>query len=62
MHVKVGDSVQRGQLLFEDKKTPGVRYTAIGDGKIAAVHRGERRALQSVVIELTTAERGGLLP
>jgi Na+-transporting NADH:ubiquinone oxidoreductase subunit A len=59
MHVKVGDGVQRGQLLFEDKKTPGVRYTAIGDGKIAAIHRGERRALQSVVIELSSAERGG---
>ncbi|MCZ6508048.1 MAG: Na(+)-translocating NADH-quinone reductase subunit A [Acidobacteria bacterium] len=59
MHVKVGDSVQRGQLLFEDKKTPGVRYTAIGDGKIVAINRGDRRALQSVVIELTAAERGG---
>jgi Na+-transporting NADH:ubiquinone oxidoreductase subunit A len=59
MHVKVGDSVQRGQLLFEDKKTPGVRYTAIGDGKVAAIHRGERRALQSVVLELTAAERAG---
>ena len=59
MHVKVGDSVTRGQLLFEDKKTPGARYTAIGDGKIVAVNRGERRALQSVVIELSSAERGG---
>jgi len=59
MHVKVGDAVTRGQLLFEDKKTPGVRYTAIGDGKLAAIHRGERRALQSVVIELASAERGG---
>ena len=59
MHVKVGDSVSRGQLLFEDKKTPGVRYTAIADGRIAAIHRGERRALQSVVIELSSAEQGG---
>jgi len=59
MHVKVGDSVQRGQLLFEDKKTPGVRYTAIGDGRIVSVNRGDRRALQSVVIELTSAERAG---
>ncbi len=59
MKVEVGNSVQRGQLLFEDKKTPGVLYTAIGDGKVVAVHRGERRALQSVVIELASAERGG---
>jgi Na+-transporting NADH:ubiquinone oxidoreductase subunit A len=59
MHVRVGDSVRRGQLLFEDKKTPGVRYTALGEGKVVAVHRGDRRALQSVVIELSSAERGG---
>ncbi len=59
MHVKVGDGVRRGQLLFEDKKTPGVRYTAIAGGKVAAVHRGARRALQSVVIELDDGERAG---
>ena len=57
MHVQVGDAVRRGQLLFEDKKTPGVRYTAPGAGVVAAVNRGERRALQSVVIELCEAER-----
>ncbi len=51
MHVAVGDGVRRGQLLFEDKKTPGVRFTAIAGGKVVAVHRGARRALQSVVIE-----------
>ncbi len=59
MHVGVGDAVRRGQLLFEDKKTPGVRYTAIGSGKVVAVHRGARRALQSVVIELDAGERSG---
>ncbi len=59
MHVREGDSVRRGQLLFEDKKTPGVLYTALGEGKVVAVHRGDRRALQSVVIELSSAERGG---
>ncbi len=59
MHVQVGDSVSRGQLLFEDKKTPGVLYTSPGEGKVAAVHRGERRALQSVVIELSSGELGG---
>lgn len=59
MHVSVGDSVRRGQLLFEDKKIPGVRFTAPGAGKVVAVHRGERRAFQSVVIELDAAERSG---
>ena len=59
MHVQVGDSVRRGQLLFEDKKTPGVRYTALGGGKVVAVNRGDRRALQSVVIDLDPDERSG---
>lgn len=58
MHVREGDSVRLGQLLFEDKKTPGVRYTAPGAGKVLAVNRGERRALQSVVLELSSADIG----
>lgn len=53
MAVNEGDEVKLGQLLFEDKKTPGVRYTAPGSGRVAAVNRGAKRALQSVVVELS---------
>ena len=59
MAVQEGDTVKRGQLLFEDKRTPGVRHTAPGAGTVAAVHRGERRKLLSVVIELNERERQG---
>lgn len=59
MHVAVGDDVCRGQVLFEDKKNPGVRFTAPGSGRVIAVHRGARRALQSVVIQLDTSELAG---
>ena len=59
MHVKVGDDVRRGQLLMEDKKATGVRYTAPAEGRVVAVNRGDRRALQSVVIELSRSEREG---
>jgi len=52
MHVRVGDDVKRGQLLFEDRKSEGVRFTSPGAGKVEAIHRGERRALISVVIRL----------
>ncbi len=52
MSVKVGDQVKLGQQLFTDKKTEGVKYTSPGSGKVVAVNRGERRVLQSVVIEL----------
>ena len=47
MEVAEGDQVALGQLLFTDKKTPGVKYTSPGAGRVAAINRGEKRALQS---------------
>lgn len=52
MSVEVGDRVKLGQELFSDRKNPGVSYTAPGAGVVSAIHRGERRVLQSVVIDL----------
>lgn len=52
MKVAEGDTVKLGQILFEDKKNPGVVFTAPGSGRVAAVNRGAKRVLQSVVIEL----------
>jgi Na+-transporting NADH:ubiquinone oxidoreductase subunit A len=52
MSVKEGDTVKLGQVLFEDKKNPGVLFTAPGAGTIKTIHRGAKRALQSVVIDL----------
>ena len=59
LHVAEGDDVERGQLLFEDRTTPGVRFTAPGAGRITAINRGHRRALRSLVIQLSGAERSG---
>ena len=59
MHVALDDAVKRGQLLFEDRKTPGVRFTSPGAGKVSAINRGAKRALQSVVIDLNENERAG---
>ncbi|MFC3606504.1 Na(+)-translocating NADH-quinone reductase subunit A [Stutzerimonas tarimensis] len=52
MNVQVGDRVKLGQVLFSDKKTEGVHFTSPGAGVVSAVHRGEKRVLQSVVIDL----------
>lgn len=52
MKVQVGDRVKLGQVLFSDKKNPGVDFTAPGAGIVSAIHRGEQRVLHSVVIEL----------
>ena len=59
MRVREGDSVSRGSVLFEDKKTPGVWFTAPLAGRVVAVHRGERRAFLSLVIEVNPDERAG---
>jgi Na+-transporting NADH:ubiquinone oxidoreductase subunit A len=52
MHVQEGDKVKKGQMLFEDKKNPGVKFTAPAAGNVIAVNRGAKRILQSVVIQL----------
>ena len=52
MAVAEGDRVKLGQLLFNDKKNEGVRYTAPASGTVAVINRGARRVLQSVVIEV----------
>ena len=57
MHVQVGDAVKQGQVLFEDKKNSGVKFTAPVSGKIAAVNRGAKRVLQSVVIDVAGDEK-----
>ncbi len=56
MAVQVGDTVKLGQVLFEDKKTPGVQYTSPGCGKVVAVNRGAKRKFESMVIELAGEE------
>jgi Na+-transporting NADH:ubiquinone oxidoreductase subunit A len=52
MQVSEGDQVKLGQVLFADKKNPGVVFTSPGAGVVKAINRGDRRVLQSVVIEL----------
>ncbi|MGB0893439.1 MAG: Na(+)-translocating NADH-quinone reductase subunit A [Parashewanella sp.] len=52
MKIKVGDKVKKGQVIFEDKKNPGVKYTAFASGTVAEVNRGAKRVLQSVVINV----------
>lgn len=52
MAVREGERVRLGQLLFTDKQTEGVRFTSPASGVIAAINRGARRVLQSVVIDI----------
>lgn len=52
MMVKIGDKVKAGQLLYTDKKTEGVKYTAPASGEVTAINRGEKRVFESLVIKV----------
>ena len=52
MHIKEGDRVKLGQKLFSDKRNEGVHFTAPASGTVVNVHRGAKRVLLSVVIEI----------
>lgn len=42
---------------FEDKKNPGVLFTAPAAGQVIAINRGEKRVLESVVIAVDGDEQ-----
>lgn len=52
MMVQVDEHVKLGQLLFTDKKMPGVKFTSPGSGKVVEINRGAKRKFLSIVIEL----------
>lgn len=56
MKIQVGDKVKKGQVIFEDKKNLGVKYTALASGTISEINRGAQRILQSVVIDIEGEE------
>lgn len=56
LHVKVGDSVKLGQVLFEDKKNPGVKHTAPAGGTVSEIKRGAKRAFMHLLIECDEKE------
>ena len=52
MVVSEGDQVQKGQVVFTDKKMEGVKYTSPASGRVSAINRGARRVFQSLVVEV----------
>jgi Na+-transporting NADH:ubiquinone oxidoreductase subunit A len=57
MEVREGDHVRRGQLLFTDKKVPGIRFTSPAAGKVLEINRGDKRVFQSLVIQVEGDEQ-----
>ncbi|HBC57846.1 MAG TPA: NADH:ubiquinone reductase (Na(+)-transporting) subunit A, partial [Gammaproteobacteria bacterium] len=56
MLVQEGEQVKIGQPLFNCKKTAGVLYTSPAGGRVAAINRGDKRALLSVTIDVEEDE------
>jgi Na+-transporting NADH:ubiquinone oxidoreductase subunit A len=56
LRVQDGDAVVRGQPLWQDRTHPAITVTAPAGGRVVAIHRGERRALQSIVIALDASD------
>ena len=56
MHVKVGDTVKRGQLFSKIETRAFILPP--GAGEIVAIHRGDKRAFQSLVIALNESRHG----
>lgn len=50
--VELGDVVRAGQTLFVDRNQPEVRFVAPAEGRVVAIHRGQKRALLSIVLEV----------
>jgi len=52
MAVRVGDRVKAGQVLFTDKRNPGVNFTSPGCGIVTAINRGDQRRLKSIIVDI----------
>lgn len=58
--VSDNDPVKRGSPILFHKDLPDVMVTSPVTGKVLAINRGERRVLQSVVIEIEDADDQGI--
>ena len=56
LKVRVGDPVNVGTPLFEDKRNPDVIFLSPGGGKITEINFGARRAIEEIVIALDPEE------
>lgn len=52
MLVQEGDAVRVGTPLFADRRDESVLFVSPAAGKVAAIHRGLRRVVQSIVVDV----------
>ena len=52
MLVEVGDKVKIGTPVFIDKQRPEIMFVSPANGEVIEINRGERRAVQEVVVRI----------
>ncbi|MBW2540250.1 MAG: 4Fe-4S dicluster domain-containing protein [Deltaproteobacteria bacterium] len=57
LQVEIGDHVNVGSLLFEDKRNSDLKFLAPGGGEVVQINFGPRRIIQEIVIRLDTDEK-----
>jgi len=57
LHVREGEPVRRGSLLYTDKRSPEIRFLSPGGGQVAEIQFGPRRVIQKIVIDLDASEK-----
>jgi len=57
LKVNIGDSVQVGSALIEDKRNSEIQFLSSGSGKISAINFGARRVIKEIVIQLDQEEK-----
>jgi Na+-transporting NADH:ubiquinone oxidoreductase subunit A len=62
MLAAAGDQVKVGSPLFCDRRNPEVIFTSPAAGTVAAVNRGARRAVQSVVVDVANFDEQAEFP
>ncbi|MBL0713965.1 MAG: 4Fe-4S dicluster domain-containing protein [Desulfosarcina sp.] len=56
LRVRIGDVVQVGSVLYEDKTDPRIRFVSPGGGVVADIVFGPRRVIREIVIKLDDEE------
>ena len=62
LHVKEGDAVQQGSVLFYDKKNEKFKVRSPASGIVRSTVFGPRRVLEKIVIDLTPPEQSESFP
>ncbi len=57
LHVKVGDHVNIGSLLFTDKRRTDIRFLSPGGGTVHRIDFGPRRVIREIIIQLDAEEK-----